>query len=219
MSRWAGIYALSLCGFLGLASDRAGAVGITLDPASQLRVISADGDELLHITSLPASGSLQVGSVSTVDTAYDLSESGFTITFDHANGGTATTAGLFFTPEEDVPYVIAGEYTAHGPGGELVEFTADLLSFTAGDLFFFYEISDAPDVSFALGSEPGATGTLLAGHEYRFEFGAFENTHSSSGFVQLTFIPEPGTALLLGLGGVAGVMLRRQQLRCGDGTA
>jgi hypothetical protein len=74
-----------------------------------------------------------------------------------------------------------------------------------------------PNESFILGNQEGddynfltgsLTGTLSAGHRYVFYYDAWmeQNTPLSSsfatatGYVQLTIVPEPSTAILVGLG-------------------
>jgi hypothetical protein len=209
------------------------AVGITLLPGSVMADIttypSGGQSSTLPVTTLPSSDSLHLGLGSnSVDIDYSVSEGGFSVTFNHTNaGGTIslrTLATFPFIPAADVEYVITGDYASVAPAGQFMD-AVYFLEDPVGGLFTYsyaHLVGDpVPDVSYSLNSLPGTTGTLLAGHLYYFDFyvsdGSFDGTNiqpaSSSGSFQLTFIPEPGTALLVGSCGLAGAMLRRQERR------
>jgi hypothetical protein len=211
-----------LCGVSSLAPDGAGAVGIALDGASFTALVCVGtecAEDSAAAVALPSAGSVEeVLAGSSAELTYDLSEAGFAITFLHssdASGATVSTVGLAFTPQEDVTFTLSGEYRAIDPDGELVYFSVQLIDFSGGPVSFVIdEIVAVPDASFTVGTREGATGTLSAGHLYRLNFQANDgnnfssgdNPFSSSGFLRLSFVPEPSTALLLALGlvGLAG---------------
>lgn len=172
------------------------------------------------IDSLPVADSVQaVLGGSSLELTYDLSEqSGFAITFAHASeastgGSTVSTGALDFVPQQDVGFTLTGEYRATDPDGEFVYYSVQLFDFSGGPVAFIIdEIVMIPDASFTVDT----SGTLLAGHQYvmNFQFNDGNNTaggslpFSSSGFLQLSFVPEPSLALLLALAGMAGVVGR-----------
>lgn len=154
---------------------------------------------------------------------YVLSNSGFDITFDHirpsANGGHAYSEGdIQFAVDEDVPFAAAGTYAASDPSAHRIRLEVSLFDLTLGEFVFIssQESVSTPNESFTLGGLGGdasnqatgsLTGTLLVGHEYGLYYrAAFETVGSAAasapaaGAVTLSFIPEPGTGLLLTAG-------------------
>lgn len=122
---------------------------------------------------------------------FDLSDSGFTMTFDYARGaGFAGVTGgeFYFSVDENIRYTATGSLSAADPVGRVLELTVYLadVTYPAG-LFLLKnrQTSDAtPNESFTLGqaggdyrntNEGSLTGTLLAGVEYGLiiEFEAF----------------------------------------------
>ncbi len=116
---------------------------------------------------------------------YDFSNDGFSVAFDEQvplamGSGTQGMAYIYFKVDENVEYLISGSFIAVDTEGRRVRlwtFLEDITSFP----FFLFEskqVSETtPNESFTVGSSDGdasnelsgsSTGTLLAGHSYRF---------------------------------------------------
>jgi hypothetical protein len=145
---------------------------------------------------------------------YDLSHTAFEFVFDTLRiDADETQAGvqgtLYFSVDEDVGYALAGSSVAVDPAGLLKYFTAYLTDLTTGigseSVFLPCYCEFPAGVSF------DRTGTLLAGHEYRFSF--YVNNYALydipglpepqgtistwSGTLSLLFVPEPPLAALV----------------------
>ena len=182
-------------------------------------------DNIYQPTTLPDSGSLvATAGANESTTSYDLSGSGFLIDLEHTRDTAAfvtarSTVAISFTTSIDVDYVISGAYSTNAADGRLIQFTVSLEDVTASAMLFSENHSSlaTPGEAFTLG-QPGGdddyntqgslTGTLLAGREYRFvasagitnEPSAATSSADASGFVNLLFVPEPGSAALVSLG-------------------
>lgn len=167
---------------------------------------------------------------------YGLSNDGFNITFDHSRTSPKFSEGrswgyIYFSVDQDVTYSAAGAYSAIDPSGLLIFQNAWLHDLDlASDTFKYAQGSaSTPNESLILGEAGGdgatnivqigsLTGTLIAGHEYRFWYDHYIQawpssgaSATSSGYVSLSFsaIPEPSTGLLLGIG-LIGLTLRKK---------
>lgn len=182
--------------------------------------------EVLVPASIPFSAtSSSVDGGASATSIYDLSNSGFDITFDHSRPGTLNSFGksegnIFFSVDVDTDYLATGSYTAVDSEGRRLFLFASLTNTTL-ESEAFYSLQDSrttQNESFELGLTGGdnghdvstgsLSGTLVAGHVYWLKYSAFLQASpsasisgaSASGFLSLTFVPEPGTATLLGLG-------------------
>lgn len=229
--------ALSIC--CGLASPVAAAVSI----------ISADTDAL--VWDFPASP-VQAGSTSVTGAAVTASQSPFfsTTTSNFNSAGLLATfnqrrpgdvydeadgdVGVSFTVDADVAYTLGGSFSnSFG----MTFFTSYLYDYTNGQYLFsdaqqnrgaFTTVLGGPEGNFPSAPVGSLTGTLLAGHEYRWW--AFASTRwfqedggaTASGYASLTFgdaaqeepgaVPAPASLvvwLLLGLT-TTGVAWRRR---------
>jgi hypothetical protein len=213
------------------------AVGVTFspDPVSYADAFTRDGSatdyEFRPLASLPGSGAVQLASgASSAVTGYDLSASGFTLTFTHARGGALAsnasgTVGVYFSVDAPVDYAVSGSYTAVDPSGGHVSLGVSFTDVTENAQLFhnaqesFHtpnehftvgeQGSDSPEFGDLIGSP---TGTLLPGHQYSFIVGsvlqapgAADGGATGSGTVRLVLVPEPSAhwLLLTGLLGVA----------------
>jgi hypothetical protein len=197
---------------------------------SSLKTRTADGPptvvaEFVNPTVLPFDYiSTSVDGDASSESVYSLSNDAFGITFDHARVSTYQSLGhsngvIFFSVDENIDYIASGSYSAVDSDGRETYLWAELHDSTIGSVVFEnLQWSQAtPNESFTLGGAEGdfdnistgsLTGTLIAGHDYTFEYNVFiqaDPTASASGAiatggVALTFIPEPSTALLLGCG-------------------
>jgi hypothetical protein len=112
-------------------------------------------------------------------------------------------------------------------GSGRIQLFAQLTDETTTDVVFesLQRSVSTPDQKLTLGLEEGDTinsligtldGVLIAGHEYKFQYGYTiriespalpDGGASASGFLSFNITPEPGSAVLLGFGGMA--LLRR----------
>ena len=211
---------LTYVGWFGLAAGSASAASVAVDPDETFLVtIASDGagDDDFEFSSPEALPYLQV--VSTLDgqaaaeTTFELTDSGFQITFEHARPGafesyTSSYGTIVFQVDQDVEFVASGSYSAIDPAG-----SSTSLGSTLSDLSLQVDLYDSaqdsestPNESFTLGSTAGdffnrrtgsLTGTLIAGHDYQFDYGAAlaapeaTSAASATGFVFLSFVPEP----------------------------
>ena len=181
-------------------------------------------EDIVHL-SLFSSGTLaasQGGENSAVE--YDLSKAGFEITFSHAraaapNSVSAESIGqIYFSTDRNIDYSVDGAYSAIDPEGREIYIRVFLVDYTDGwddyvELFHNVQISEnTPDESLLLGHQTAeynllrgsATGTLIANRLYEFYFLTYIDSSltgasgaaTATGFVSLTFVPEPGTGLL-----------------------
>jgi hypothetical protein len=198
--------------------------------------VGARVDEFVYPTALSYSyTSTSVDGGSSSQSVYDLSDSAFNITFDQSRTTAEFSEGrswgyIYFTVDQDVYYSAAGAYSAIDPDGLLLSQTAWLSDVGTGfDVFKFSQGSDStPNESFLLGAAGGdssnvglgsLSGTLTAGHDYRFWYDSYVSAWpssswtnaTSSGYVSLSFtpIPEPSSALLVSLGLSGFALLRR----------
>ncbi len=205
----------------------ASAVTVTLNPGSQTSVLRVSSralgpisvaDELFPktipfldshaATHLPAT-SLEATSAS----AYDLSNSGLFITFEHirgpVTGSFANSSGvIYFTVDEDVTYMLSGNYSAEDADGGPISLDVELDRRVGSGLFENIQRSLAtPNESFLLGELGGddrnllrgsLTGTLSGGTEYRLSYQAIiqggsptpTQTATATGSITLAFAPE-----------------------------
>lgn len=187
--------------------------------------------------SLPFSDStLAVDGVDSSETTYDFSNAGFLFSVDHARDGdfshwTSSNGGIYFSVDDAVDYVAAGSYSAVNPDPQNIALLAGLFDLTTSTTVFLSEQQSSSELneSFVLGLMEGdlsnqligsLTGTLIAGHDYIFQYdvtSANINTLTGGavtglGNLSLTFVPEPSTAVLLGIG-LGGLARRRTRRR------
>jgi len=182
-------------------------------------------------TFLPSSGSTGVvQSRVSATTTYSLSEAAFEFGFDHVRRNAApftkSEIEIFFRPDADVDFVFSGSYSAQDATGHPITLSVLLNDLTTSTtLFASHDFSqDTPNEVFALGQSGGEfsfvfglpNGRLLSGHDYALsvlagiegdplsDIGIFP----AAGSVRLAFVPEPSTALFLGLG-LGGLSLGR----------
>lgn len=206
-----------------LASSAALAQTVTLNPGtyrSSVRSYAWGGSttpkSILYPMVIPYSKDqlVQAGDSSS-HAHYELSNSGFQITMDHARAtmqyaNAASEGGLFFTVDQNVEYVMEGVYTASDPDGRTVLQTAWLYDLTDNDFVFDarQESWATANESFTLGLQEGdyantmsgsLIGTLLAGHSYELTYrtllyaytGASTSPATATGYFRMAFVPEP----------------------------
>lgn len=194
-----------------------------------------DAYETLYPTALPYSDtSTSVDGGASSESEYDLSDAGFDITFDHSRVSTLDSYGysaglIYFSVDQDVDYVASGSYSVVDPDGRSVLLNTLLWDLTAASSLFVsqQESNATPNESFTLGGTGGdyynnntgsLTGTLIAGNDYRLYYAidlytspsASTSGATATGSVSLSFVPEPGTGLLV-MTGVLGLALRRRR--------
>ena len=161
------------------------------------------------------------------------------VSFDHARSpdffSQATSFGtIFFSSDENIGYDASGFYDAVDSEGRTLRLLAKLTNVTTSGLVFNMDQQSnaTANESFTLGDSGGdlvnttvgsLSGVLLAGQNYRFDFTALlqasptasTSSATAAGSLTLNFtanpppIPEPGTALLTGLGLVVLTTKRR----------
>jgi hypothetical protein len=177
--------------------------------------------------SLPTAGAPPpaVDGANVASTTYNLSNASFNLTFSHDRGAAyasfAQSYGhIFFSPATDVNYVLSGAYSSNATDtGTSTFMTAEIYDYSTSDSVFIngqYSVTTSGE-SFVLGQTGGdssnqlagsLTGSLIAGHQYDLYFMDYINSTpnaattaaQATGYLNLTFVPEPTTAALLGLG-------------------
>ena len=171
------------------------------------------------------------------ESGYSLTNAGFDITLDQSRVGAANSFGqaegsIFFSVNQGIDYVASGSYSVADSDGRIVYYRPFLYDRTVGSFVFenFQQSRATPNESFTLGGTGGdfsnstfgsLTGTLIAGHDYEFNYYVMIHTSSTaspsgataSGNLSLSFsaIPEPSTGLLMVLGLVALAVSRHRQ--------
>jgi hypothetical protein len=167
---------------------------------------------------------------------YDFSNDAFSITFSHTRLGTQDSYGqlfghIIFSVDQDVNYSATGFHTAIDPEGRSVTLVSHLIDYdTKSYLYDSLQWSKStPNESLTLGLTEGddynvdlgsLSGTLPAGHEFKFYYAARVRTLPSASIqgatgsgnftLRFTAVPEPSTALLLVLGLAMVAALRRR---------
>lgn len=214
-----------------LQATVASAYAVTLNgyDVSYLTTLASGGEfprvrdeEEVYPATLPYSyDSTAVAGGSSVIAKHELSNTSFTISFDHARSSeplsTASSRGqVFFSVNQNVDYALAGSYAAADPDGTWFELSVILYDITLDKpmLYSQQHSNSTPNESFTLGLMEGdqlnelsgsMAGTLIAGHDYSFFYMAdivvFQTEPSAeataSGFASLTLVPEPSRELLL----------------------
>jgi hypothetical protein len=182
------------------------------------------------VTSLPTSGTPMAsdgGATST--THYTLTDTGFSWTMNQVGIATLdstvqTNVSIVFTPDADVHYEISGSYGLVSGGAPQISFTfvlqhiedpveaVPIVDYGGGH--FSYGTAGE---TFTLGvpggdsfdEEGSLTGTLIGGRQYFLTLQSSLRSAlpvpaagSASGYANITFVPvpEPSTAVLLGIG-------------------
>jgi hypothetical protein len=135
-----------------------------------------------------------------------------------SNSTAQTNATIYFIPDADVDYAISGFYGLFAGGAPIVSLRLAIRDDVAGPFVYegVHSSRQIPGESFTLGGsggnifdieEGGLNGTLLAGHQYilTLQTRLFANDTppsgaSASGFVNIAFVPEPSSAVLVGAG-------------------
>ena len=178
-----------------------------------------------------ASGTASSGQ-STASAAWNLSASEFLITASlsrdpaGAAGLAQVVANIWFSVDQEIEYEIVGAMRTMDPVAGIVELVGFLQESPHSGNYAYYSRQDSratPNESFSLGGTGGdfsnafggsPSGTLTAGVWYQLWFEASMETRfasavpaSGTAHLSLTFIPEPSTVFLLGLGilGIAAV--------------
>ncbi len=151
---------------------------------------------------------------------YDLSDDGFffgyvTSRSDTEDDRAAAEGSVYFTVDEDVDYVLSGEYAMDDPSGHIATFDVALLDLDDAVTLYrtAHHNNGAPNAAFDLGIdgfetilEGSTSGTLRAGRSYRLTFAAQtlvfmgppadDIVGTGTGGLRLVFAPEPGAAAL-----------------------
>jgi hypothetical protein len=217
-------------GMVGLSTGVARAATVTLSSPAVLTseagvAPSALSSDVASTSSLPFIDSTNIvnGSDSS-SAAYGLSNAGFQISFEQARSGnfahwTKSSGSVYFSVDTNVDFLAAGTFTGIHADPQTLAFAAGLADLTTGTMVFLsqQQSNNQLNETFTLGLAEGdalnafvgaLAGTLLAGHQYLFQYEAQSaniNTLtgapvSAHGSVSLSFVPEPSTALLLGMG-------------------
>ena len=230
--------------FLLLLVPVASAYSVTLNGAgaSVLKTQAWDGfggyaSETVNPVALPYSyTSASSDWTVTSESVYSFSGAGFNITFDHSraialNNYAQSDGSIYFNVDENVDYHALGSYSVLDSDGRRVYLYTYLEDMTAVSFSFrsLQESRSTPNESFSLGHNGGdlgninfgsLSGTLIAGHDYRFGYYAFIQANptasttgaTATGSISLSFapVPEPSTALLLAIG-LSGIALRNRR--------
>jgi len=151
------------------------------------------------------------------ETSYDISSSAIEITFVEqrrdARSAVHSSGFVYFTFDTDVQYDLAGSYALQG--WRNIGLELELFDLTSGVSLFRndQESGQTLNEAFVLGEQGGDSlnllsgslqGGLSAGNVYRLRYAAAitsteagDSVATASGYLSLTFVPEPGTALLI----------------------
>ncbi len=192
--------------------------------------------------SLPTAGAppSSVDGANVASTTYNLSNAGFNITFSHDRAAPYASfvqsyGHIFFSPATNVNYVLSGAYSSNATDtGTSTLMTAQIYDYSTSDNVFMNDqySSTTSGESFVLGQTGGdnsnqlvgsLTGSLIAGHHYDLYFMDYINSTpyagttaaQATGYLNLTFVPEPSTAALLGVSftGLAAAGRKRRSAR------
>jgi len=182
--------------------------------------------QTVNPASLPTAGAPPsvVDGANVASTTYNLSNASLNITFSHDRaalyGSFAQSYGhIFFSPDTDVNYVLSGAYASNATDANTTTFmTAQIFDYNTFSSLFIndqYSVTTSGE-SFMLGQTGGdssnqlvgsLTGTLIAGHQYDLYFMDYINSTpyaattaaQATGYLNLTFVPEPTSTALLGV--------------------
>lgn len=179
---------------------------------SELGFIATQGSETFPL----------VDGASTNTTRFSISDSKIEIEFDHVITGQAgseasSELNISFRSTIDVQYVISGNYTAIDPDGREMTLVAQLGLTGGSGIGEWSSVSLAtPNEDLVLGQSGGDSSNVAAGNlvgilradfPYTIDFYAILRSASATpsgaratGHITLAFVPEPGTAILVGLG-------------------
>lgn len=220
----------------------AGAASITIDPSfGGVESYAYDGlggnmRTVESIASLPSSGSpFAVDGGASSLTQYTLTQSGFSFSMDqvgvaNTDATAQTNVTLYIVPDADIDYAITGSYGLTSGDAPIVDLSFSIRVGSSAN-FVYRGVHSSRGIAgetHTLGQSSGniwdieegsLTGTLLAGQEYRvvLQSRILSNQTSpgaatGSGYVTLAFVPEPSTALLVGLGLIGLASYRRARL-------
>lgn len=196
---------------------------------SEIRSTARDGrrslvEDAVVPSRLPSSGStFATEGNSTSETEFSLSSGGFAFAFDHYRASdfmsiAGSSGEIYFSVSSDAQYRVEGLYrrlgegsSAHGISASLREVGNSASLFTVG----YNNRGSIEAVDLVFGEPASATvlvamggaleGDLIAGRLYVMGFSAgvsFDdyNPQGGEGSLNFAIIPEPGTAMLLGVG-------------------